>query len=162
LVEGGLEITTMGAVQKGVRGSVAVDRVRRSASQSVAVKGDSDPLRADRGVDEVHDGLICRAKSREHVRNLAQASGSGRSPATDQKKLLHEASPRGNRLEVVDRSEDLFQASSLGRELVLHSCLLGLSRPNNRAALPLRTRRAERPSLYTVVGRIRIIPSFGV
>src|SRR5260370_36754744 len=52
---------------------------------------------------------------------VAKTLDPNRGGPTGQKKLLHEAAPGGDRLEVVDAAENLFQASTLGRGLGCHA-----------------------------------------
>src|SRR5438067_5500670 len=86
LVERGLEVAAVRAVQKAARGGISAHRVRRSLAQCVAVEDDADPLCADRGVDEIEH----RVSRCEYVRDLAKAGGE-RSAASGQHELLHEA-----------------------------------------------------------------------
>src|ERR1700693_697658 len=116
LVEGGHEIAAVRTVEQSVRGGIPGGRIRRTASEGIAVEGDPDPLSADGGIDEVKNWI----RRGEHVGHLPKAGGRNRGAATGEHHLLHEAAPGRHGFEMAHRFEDLLQAPALGRDWFGH------------------------------------------
>src|SRR5207247_5573893 len=83
LVEGGLEVCAMAAVEQAALSEVHRAAVGRRQPEGVAVEGDPDPLGAHRGIAEIEDRVRVEARQgrrRPERREESGAAGCQRSP----------------------------------------------------------------------------------